>query len=112
MQGKGLFGFVSKAVSNSSCKLEVVFTKPDGETPMDVISLKAQGRHPAEELSLFSDQTGNQVCGKARSTSSTEQFAKLAGVPPGDSCMVASKETVLRMRPIESLSAKFLFVCR
>jgi hypothetical protein len=66
LQAKSLFGFVTNAVSNHSCKLEVVFTKPDGEEPLEHVKLKAQGKHAAEELPLFQDNSGGRVCGQVR----------------------------------------------
>ena len=68
VQAKGLFGFVSNAVHNPTCRIEVAFTKPGSETPVDTIQLKAQGQHPAEEVPLIQNNTGGELCGQVKIT--------------------------------------------
>lgn len=68
MQGKGFLGLVKRAASNNACQLEVEFTKPDHSTPVDTVHLKPQAKHPEEELPLYSNAEGCQVCGQVRAT--------------------------------------------
>jgi hypothetical protein len=84
LQAKGIFGFVSNAVSNNSCALEVVFTKSDKGRPLDTIRLKALGKHSSEELPLLEDATGHQVCGQVRSVSPYLTSSPLCAHAPCD----------------------------
>ena len=66
MQGKGLFGFVSNAISHQNCRFEVTFTQPGSQEPVPAIHLKAQGKYPAEAYPLYHDASGSSVCGTVR----------------------------------------------
>lgn len=46
----------------------MAFTQPGSTESVDTIQLKALGKHPAEELPLFSDITGGEVCGQVKIT--------------------------------------------
>jgi hypothetical protein len=61
VQGKNLLGFVS---AGHACQMGVVFAAPGSDEPAPTIRLKAIGKHPAEELPLFSNTEGSQVCGQ------------------------------------------------
>jgi len=67
LQAKGLFGFVSNAISHQNCRFEVTFNQPGNREPVPAVHLKAQGKYPAETYPLYQDASGTSVCGTVRS---------------------------------------------
>jgi hypothetical protein len=67
LQGKGLLGFVSSAVGQTACRLEVIFLDAQTKKQVPSIKLKAQGKHPAEELPLYVINDATRICGEVGS---------------------------------------------
>lgn len=64
--GKGLLGLVSSGLGQSACRVEVNFNDPNTNDPVPTIKLKAQGKHPAEELPLYLITDQSKICGEVK----------------------------------------------
>ena len=90
MQAKGIFGLVSNAVSNQTCSIEVLFTKPGSNTPMDTVSLRAQGKMGEQVMPLYEDASGQPITGHVRNAPATPCPACLPAASPSLHCALFS----------------------